>query len=319
MKSKIRADLSPLSPFPVVAATARWGQNGVTVAGGRGQGNSKNQLHHPEGIFVNDEGTVIIADYGNHRIMEWKGGATSGTPRASGEGQRNRPGQLNYPTNVIFDKETDSLIICEYGNRRLTQWPLRNGTRKAGTIIDNINCYRLALDDEGSLYVTDREKHEVRRYRRGETSGIVVAGENGKAAGLHQLNLPTYICVDGEHGVYVSDNSNHRVMKWVKDAQEGIVVAGGRGQGDDMTQLSFPHGVWVDAAGTVYAADEGNARVMRWCREAAKGTVVVGGNREGAGANQLNQPFSLSFDLKGNLYVADYNNHRVQRFFIEKN
>ena len=48
-------------------------------------------------------------------------------------------------------------------------------------------------------------KHEVRRYRRGETNGIVVAGGNGGGAALNQLNNPTYVCVDGEHAVYVSD------------------------------------------------------------------------------------------------------------------
>ena len=104
------------------------------------------------------------------------------------------------------------------------------------------------MDDEGSLYVTDYVKHEVRRYRRGETNGIVVAGGNGQGAALNQLNNPVYVCVDGEHAVYVSDYENHRVMKWVKGAKEGIVVAGGRGQGKDLTQLSHPRGVRIDAS-----------------------------------------------------------------------
>ena len=106
----------------------------------------------------------------------------------------------------------------------------------------------------------------MRRYRRGETSGIVVAGGYGQDAGLHQLNAPRHVCVDEEHAVHVSDMNNHRVMKWVKGAKEGIVVAGGRGQGKDLTQLSHPNGVRVDAAGNVYVADQGNPRVMGWCR-----------------------------------------------------
>ena len=32
------------------------------------------------------------------------------------------------------------------------------------------------MDEDGSLYVADQGKHEVRRYRRGESQGIVVAG-----------------------------------------------------------------------------------------------------------------------------------------------
>ena len=262
---------------------------------------------------------MIVADWGNHRIVEWKRGDTSGRVLAGGHGRGDRPDQLNYPTDVLVDRETDSLIICDRGNRRVTRWSRGSGTGSGETIVDNIACWGLAMDDEGALYVTDIEKHEVRRYRQGETSGTVVAGGNGTGDGLHQLNYPRYVCVDGEHAVYVSDYENHRVMKWVKGAKEGIVVAGGQGQGKKLTQLSGPHGVRVDAAGTVYVADYGNDRVMRWCRGATQGTVVVGGNGRGEGANQFNGPTGLSFDRQGNLYVADYYNNRVQRFSIEKN
>ena len=314
-----RSSTSVLSPSSLsfVAANARWAQNGVTVSGGNGRGGETNQLYNPCGLCVDDEDTVIVVDFGNHRIVEWKRGATSGTVLAGGNGRGNQPDQLNCPTDVIFDKETDSLIMCDRDNRRVTRLSRRKGTQSGETIIDNIDCWGLTMDDEGSLYVT--EKHEVRRYRRGETNGIVVAGGNGQGAALNQLNVPVYVCVDGEHAVYVSDYENHRVMKWVKGAKEGIVVAGGRGQGKDLTQLSHPRGVRIDAAGNVYVADWGNHRVMRWSRGATQGTVVVGGNGEGEGANQFYSPSGLSFDRQGHLYVADLNNHRVQRFSLEKN
>ena len=302
-----------------VAANARWAQNGVTVAGGHGQGDGTNQLNSPLGLFMDEEDTVIVADLGNHRIVEWKRGATSGTVLAGGNGQGKRPDQLDWPTDVIFDKETDSLIICDRRNRRVTRWPRLKGTQSGETIIANIDSDGLALDDEGSLYVTDDKKHEVRRYRRGEKSGIVVASEKRPDAGHIQVISPIYVCVDGEHAVYVSDYENHRVMKWVKGAKEGIVVAGGRGVGEDLTQLSNPQGVRIDATGNVYVADAGNHRVMRWCRGATQGTVVVGGNGRGEGANQFKYPGGFSFDRHGDLYVADDGNHRVQRFALEKN
>jgi sugar lactone lactonase YvrE len=264
---------------------------------------------------VDHEDTVIVADCWNHRIMEWKRGATCGTVLAGGNGAGNRPDQLNYPTDVIFDRETDSLIICDRANRRVTQWSRQSGTRSGETTVGNIDCSRLAMDDEGSLYVTDTQRHEVRRFRRGETNGIVVAGGNEQGVGLDQLSKPRYICVDGEHAIYVSDAGNGRVMKWAKGAKEGIVVAGGQAQGTDLTQLSTPHGILVDQVGTAYVADYVNDRVMRWCRGATQGSVVVGGK----GTNQFKGPTGLSFDRHGHLYVTDLNHHRVQRFLIEKN
>ena len=311
--------LPSFSLLSFVIANARWAQNGITVAGGHGQGDATNQLYWPQGLCVDDEETVIVADHWNNRIVEWRRGATSGTVLAGGNGRGSRSDQLGIPTDVIFDKESDSLIICERENRRVVRWPRQNGTRSGETVIDNIACWGLAMDEMGSLYVTDIEKHEVRRYRRGETNGIVVAGGNGKGASLNQLNSPLYVCVDGEHAVYVSDNGNHRVMKWVKGAKAGIVVAGGQGQGKDLTQLSDPHRVRVDAVGNVYVAEYNNHQVVRWCRGATRGTVLVGGNGLGEGVNQFRSPTGLSFDRHGHLYVVDWGNSRVQRFSLEKN
>jgi sugar lactone lactonase YvrE len=268
---------------------------------------------------VDEKGTVIVADSENHRIVEWNQGATSGTVLAGGNGNGDRPDQLNDPTDVIFDRAADSLIICEQGNRRVTQWSRRSGIRRGETIVNSIDCCGLAVDEEGFVYVTDEEKHEVRRYRRGKSSGILVAGGTGKGAGLHELSGPSFVCVNREHAVFVSDKENHRVMKWKKDAKEGIIVAGGLGEGKDLKQLSHPNGLLVDATGSVYVADSWNHRVMRWCRGATRGVVLVGGNGEGEGANQLNYPTGLFFDRHGHLYVADLGNNRVQRFSLETN
>ncbi|CAF5174444.1 unnamed protein product, partial [Rotaria sp. Silwood1] len=93
------------------------------------------------------------------------------------------------------------------------------------------------MDENGSLYVTDDGKAEVRRYRKGESEGTVVAGGNGSGNRLDQLSYPRYVFVDRDHSVYVSDEINDRVMKWMEGAKQGIVVAGGQGKGSDLTQL----------------------------------------------------------------------------------
>ncbi|CAF0761551.1 unnamed protein product [Rotaria sp. Silwood1] len=167
------------------------------------------------------------------------------------------------------------------------------------------------MDDNGSLYVVDHEKHEVRLYKIGDTQGTVVAGGNGEGNRLDQLSNPHYVIVDRDHSVYVSDWGNHRVMKWEEDATQGIIVAGGQGQGNSLTQLYYPNGVVVDQLGTVYVADSRNHRIMRWPKGATQGSVIVGGNGEGAQPNQFSGPIGLSFDRHGNLYVADFGNARV--------
>ena len=70
---------------------ARWSQNGVTVAGGNGCGDAVNQLYWPCGLDIDDDNqSIVIADCGNHRIVEWKIGASHGKVMAGGRGRGNR-------------------------------------------------------------------------------------------------------------------------------------------------------------------------------------------------------------------------------------
>ncbi|CAF2408543.1 unnamed protein product [Rotaria sp. Silwood2] len=299
-------------------ANAKWIQNGVTIVGGTGGGNGMNQIYHPNGLYVDDDQTLYIADWSNHRIVEWKCGATTGRVVAGGHGEGSRPEQLNRPTDMIIDRERDSFIICDYGNKRVVRWPRQNGTN-GETIISNVGCHGLSIDDDGFLYIADFDKHDVRRYRMGENQGTVVAGGNGAGNRLDQLNSPVYIFIDQDHSVYVSEYRNHRVTKWMEGAKQGIIVAGGHGQGNNLTQLSVPYGVIVDQSGTIYVTDYANHRIMRWSQRATQGSVIVGGNSQGSQSNQLYGPIGLSFDRENNLYVSDNQNHRIQKFNIDRN
>ncbi|CAM4953218.1 unnamed protein product [Rotaria socialis] len=303
--------------IPNIPANANWVQNGVTVAGGHGQGSATDQLSSPWDLFVDDDQTVVITDQGNHRIIQWKMGDTNGQVVAGGKGAGSRLDQLNHPTDVLIDKETDSLIICDHGNQRVVRWSRRSGTTQGDILLEYISCVGLAMDDQRYLYVSDDDKYEVTRYQLGDKTGTLVAGGNGTGAGLNQLNKPTNLFVDRQQTVYVSDFNNHRVMKWTKGAKEGIVVAGGQGKWNALTRLYWPNGLFIDTLGTLYVAEQGTHRVIRWPQGAKEGTVIVGGTDAGVGANQLSCPHGLSSDRHGNLYVADYSNYRVQRFSIE--
>ena len=289
----------------------------MTVAGGHGEGNATNQFFWPHGLDIDNENqTIIIADWYNDRVVQWKVSEKNGQVVAGGRGEGNRLDQLNGPTDVLIDKGTDSLLICDRDNRRVLQWFRHHGTSQK-VILNDICCRALVMDDQRYLYVSDHEKNEVRRYAMNDKNGTLVAGGHGRGDGLHQLNCPTYLFVDREQAIYVSDKNNHRVMKWSKGAKKGTVVAGGHGQGSTLQQLSCPNGLFVDTLGTVYVVDYSNHRVMRWPVETQVGTVVVGGNGRGQGANQLHRPKDLTFDRHGNLYVVDGRNNRVQRFSIK--
>jgi sugar lactone lactonase YvrE len=305
--------------FSYINHNTTWRQDGITIAGGNQQGDQLNQLSSSGGIYVDDDNQCIyIADYSNHRIVKWKRDAKNGEVVAGGNGKGNRMDQLKWPTNVIVDKKNYSLIICDNGNKRVIRCSLGNHKNQQ-IIISDIYCGGLTMDNNGDLYVSDREKNEVRRWKIGDKKGTIVAGGNGKGNNLNQLNYSTYIFVDQDYSVYVSDCENHRLMKWMKGAKEGIIVAGGQGQGNSLKQLSYPGGVIVDFLGNVYVADSYNNRIMRWLKGSSEGSIIVGGNGQGKQSNQFDSPSGLSFDRQGNLYVVDSWNHQVQKFEINRN
>lgn len=62
---------------------------------------------------------IIIADWRNHRIVEWRKDESEGRIVAGGNGEGERLDQLSRPTDVVVDKQTGSLIICDRGNERV--------------------------------------------------------------------------------------------------------------------------------------------------------------------------------------------------------
>ena len=89
----------------------------MTVAGGNECGNAINQLNFPYGLDIDDENqSIVIADWGNHRIIEWKMGASNGKVIAGDRRRGNRLDQLNDPTDVLIDKETNSVFIADRDN-----------------------------------------------------------------------------------------------------------------------------------------------------------------------------------------------------------
>ena len=176
-----------------------------------------------------NDGNIVLVEYGNSRITVWKNDATTGQIVICGNIQ------LNGPNGLIIDHFTNEFVIADNGNKRVVRCSRQDATNSQ-TIISNVLVAGLAMNKYGDLYVVDQEKHEVRRWKTGDKEGVLVAGGNGRGTHLNQLSAPRYFFVDENESVYVSDLGNHRVTKWIKDAKEEIIVAGGHGQGNSLKQ-----------------------------------------------------------------------------------
>ncbi|CAF3788421.1 unnamed protein product [Rotaria sp. Silwood1] len=96
-------------------------KQGVVVAGGKGKGNSLTQMNHPQGVVVDQLGTVYVADTWNDRIMRWPKGVPQGNIIVGGNGKGAQSNQLNGPVGLSFDRH-GNLYVVDYENDRVQKF-----------------------------------------------------------------------------------------------------------------------------------------------------------------------------------------------------
>ena len=297
--------------------------NGITVAGGNGDGSNANQFFHLEGVYVDNDGNIFIPDKTNHRIQKWAPGTSSGTTVAGGNGSGSAAYQVNSPYGVAVDNN-GNIYVADESNHRIQKWESgsSSGTTIAGGNGGGSGANQLKypkgiyIDSDENMYVADTDNHRIQKWGPNASSGTTVAGGNGSGNDANQLFYPNEVAGDNNGNIYIADATNHRIQKWAPGASSGTTVAGGNGGGSGANQLSGALGIALDKNGNIYVADRGNHRIQKWVPGASSGTTVAGGNGNGDDANQLNEPNGVAADNNGNIYVADGHNHRVQKFLV---
>jgi sugar lactone lactonase YvrE len=213
------------------------------------------------------------------------------------------------------------------------------GNGRAGFSGDNGPALKASLnfpaglchDQEGNLYVADRNNHRVRRI---DLSGVITTiagtgtpdwgGDGGPAVEAH-LNYPSDLVCDGKGNLYISDRSNNRIRK--VDSKGIISTIAGLGLpefGGDFGPateafLKYPFGIDLDKKGNLYIADRGNNRIRKVDPQgiittvAGDGTHFFAGDYGPATRASLAYPTDVVADNSGNLYIADRNNNRIRR------
>ncbi|CAF1385417.1 unnamed protein product [Adineta steineri] len=147
---------------------------GITVLGGNGQGHELNQLSYAEGICIDNNKSVYIADYWNDLIVQWKlnsntGQITAGDEKgelvAGGNGEGNSLRQLSHPQGVIVD-HLGQIYVADRGNHRVMR--SREGDEEGeGNQSNQLNSPKgLSFDNEENLYVVDGSNHRIQKYEK---------------------------------------------------------------------------------------------------------------------------------------------------------
>ncbi|CAF4098252.1 unnamed protein product, partial [Adineta steineri] len=227
---------------------------------------------------------------------------------------------LNGPFGAVVGTN-DSIYVIDYSNTYYRIQLFYPGSQ-LGTIIINttrgtglnqfqqVNAFN--IDVSGNIYILDAGNYRVTKWAPGTSTGIIVAGGNGKGSSLNQLNSPYDFFVEPNTSyIWIADYNNCRIVKWM-NSSTGTLVAGS-GCGTQANQFNGPYGLFVDTSdsNTFYVADCYNYRIQKWLYGASNGTTVAGTGVSGSALNQLNQPLHLIMDANKSLYILDYGNNRI--------
>ena len=184
----------------------------------------------PTGIAVGSDGSIYVADKGNHRIRKISGGTVS---TYAGSGTISSVD--GYVTAATFSQPSG-----------------------------------IAIDRFGIVYVSEVGTHHIRKITPDGAVTTLAGSGNAKfqdgigtAASFYN---PSDITVDWSGNVFVADTTNQRIRKIAPDGTVTTVAGSGTsGFLDSATplsaQFSSPTGIFVDWDGVLYLADTGNKRV----------------------------------------------------------
>jgi uncharacterized protein (TIGR03437 family) len=305
------------------------------VAGSTGQANVAG-ITTPQDMWINSDGTVLIADTGNAAIRKV---ATDGTITticgtgntaavASGDGVAAKLSMIS-PFGVTADS-SGNIYIAEYGTNRIRKLDTSgNITTAIGdgnqgfagdggpqNKVEMSGPTAVAVDGSGNVYFADSRNNRVRKLAGGNVATIIGNGlmsysGDGGAATKAQLNAPGGVTVDTAGNIYIADTSNNVVRKVGANGNitnfAGNGSAGSNGDGGAATsaQLNGPEDLAVDGSGNVFIADTLNNKVRK---VAASGAISTFGS-----SATLNLPFGVTTDAAGNVYVAEFGGNRVRK------
>ncbi|GAA0366997.1 NHL repeat-containing protein [Streptomyces blastmyceticus] len=279
-----------VAPNGIITTIAGNGQAGYVSDGGPA---TATPLNSPDGVAVDKDGNVYIADRANHRVR----------------------------------KVTRSGIITTIAGNGQAGYVSDGGPATATPLS---SPYGLTVDRSGNLYISDHGNHRVRRVT---PNGIIttVAGNgqggyvsDGGPATATKLYYPQGLAVDAEGNLYIADSCNHRVRKVTPSgiittvAGNGIAGYVSDGGPAVATRIHYPWGLAVDETGSLYVGEHSGQRIRKITSDGIITTVA--GNGTGgyvddggpAAGTRIYNPTGVALDRAGNLYIADYSNHRIR-------
>ncbi len=276
------------------------------------------QLNFPQGVFVDANGNVFIADTENSVIREVVASTgviqtVAGTPGSAGySGDAGAPtsAQLSSPTTILLDV-AGNIYIADTGNSAIRV--VNPGAASVTIAGVTIQPGTIATIAGNGTACSDT------------SSGC---GDTGPATSA-QLNFPSGISLDASGDIFIADTFSNAIREVT--ASTGVIqtVAGTLGQrgysGDNgpatSALLDTPYGLFVDSLGNIFVADTYNEVIREVVAVnnntiqtiAGNGTAGYTGDSGPSSSAELNRPIGVMGGASAAVFIADTENSRIRQ------
>ncbi len=287
----------------------------------------------PREIAVGPDGSRVIADTGNHRIVVLDAAGnfarafgsvcqlyqdSSSCIDPDGDGPLELgDGQFNEPWGVAVDDAANIYVsdtwngrvqVFDSGGSFLRKWGSYNTTDgQLGDAYALFGPRGLAVDSGGNVLVADTGNKRIVQYTP-EGQELNQIGGGGVIEGY--FDEPTDVVVSPVDGsVYVADAWNQRIQKFTPDLQFAAEWPVPSWESEQMFHKPY---LAVAPNGDVYASDPAMYRVIVYN---PAGEIKASFGNYGTEANRFALPIGLAVDgQNGALLLTDADNNRVMNF-----
>lgn len=269
--------ISKISTDGSITSLAGNGNSGFSD--GRGVAASFN---FPNGLAIDNDGNLYVADEGNHRIRKVTPDGDVTTFAGTGEeGFKDGEGNIalfSSPNSIVWSAKHEAFFVTEIGNNTIRS---------------------VSLEGKVNL-VAGKPGEENEDYKDG-------VGE------IARFNSPNGICVNELGDLFVADTGNDAIRSITFD-NEGATVSTFAGSTVNNAAFDSPKGVAIDGNGTLYIADTDNHLIKRV--ENREVTTIAGdgteGIEDGIGLEAtFRRPQNLMITNTGLIYTNSFNNMRI--------
>ncbi len=272
--------------------------NGTPGFSGDGGPATNAELNNPNGVAIDNWGTMYIADGPNNRIR--------------------KVDTFGVITTIV------GTGVTGYG-----------GDGSAATNAKLSDPYSVAVDNVGNIYIADSYNNCIRKVNpAGIISTIVGTGVSGfsgdgGAATAAMLDWPTCVVLDNSGNIFISDASNNRIRKIdafgiistvAGSGPVGFSAGGFGGDTGPATAAIFnlPLDIAIDGCGDLFISDCVNNRVRKVDGTglintiAGNGTAGFMGDGSAATMAELDKPVGIALDKNSNLVIADNSSNHIR-------